>query len=114
MSWKPRNPGRRARRKSGWDNASGFQFWFPRYAIEAALQAEEWGEADAHADALAARTGAEQLPYSDLIVERGRILARMGRGAAGDEDAGKLAALRTKAAAVDFRIDALRDALLAQ
>ena len=24
MSWRPRNPGRRARRKSGWDDASGF------------------------------------------------------------------------------------------
>lgn len=24
MSWKPRNPGRRARRKSGWDDASDF------------------------------------------------------------------------------------------
>ncbi|HXW19912.1 MAG TPA: adenylate/guanylate cyclase domain-containing protein [Roseiarcus sp.] len=86
------------------------QFWFRRFAIEAALQLEEWDEADAHADALAARTAAEPLPYSDLIVERGRILARIGRGTAGDEDVGKLAALRAKAAAVDFRIDALRRA----
>jgi class 3 adenylate cyclase/tetratricopeptide (TPR) repeat protein len=86
-------------------------FWFRRYAIEAALQVQEWDVADAHADALAERTAAEPLPYSDLIVRRGRILARMGRGAAGDEDAAELAALRAKAAAADFRIDALRDAL---
>jgi hypothetical protein len=59
------------------------------------------------------RTAAEPLPYSDLIVERGRILASMGRGTARDEDVGKLAALRAKAAAADFRIDALRDALRA-
>jgi class 3 adenylate cyclase/tetratricopeptide (TPR) repeat protein len=88
-------------------------FWFRRYAIEAALQAEEWSEAEAHADALARRTVAEPLPYSDLIVARGRILARMGRGTARDEDVGELAALRAKAAAVDFRIDALKDALRA-
>ena len=74
---------------------------------------EEWDEAEAHADALARRTAAEPLPYSDLIVERGRILARMGRGTARDEDVGELAALRAKAAAADFRIDALRDALRA-
>jgi hypothetical protein len=86
-------------------------FWFRRYAIEAALEIEEWDGAKAHADALADRTAAEPLPYSDLIVKRGRILARMGRGTAGDEDAGELAALRAKAAAADFRIDALRNAL---
>jgi hypothetical protein len=89
-------------------------FWFRRYAVEAALQSEAWDEADGHADALARRTAAEPLLYSDLIVERGRILARMGRRTARDEDAEKLAALRAKAAAADFRIDALRDALRAQ
>jgi hypothetical protein len=72
---------------------------------------EEWDRADAHAEALAKRTAAEPLRYSDLILERGRILARMGRGSARDEDAGELAALRAKAAAADFRIDALTDAL---
>ena len=87
--------------------------WFRRYAIEAALQAGEWAEAECHADALARRTAAEPLPLSDLIVERGRILARMGRGTGRDDDAGKLAALRAKAAAADFRIDALGDALRA-
>ena len=74
---------------------------------------EEWDAADTHADALARRTAAEPLPLSDLIVARGRILARMGRGTARDENAGELAALRAKAAAADFRIDALRDALRA-
>jgi hypothetical protein len=38
----------------------------------------------------------------------------MGRGTAGEQDVEELAALRAKAAAADFRIDALRDALLAQ
>ena len=86
-------------------------FGFRRFAIEAALLAKAWDEAEAQADALVRRTAAEPLPYSDLIVERGRILARMGRGTARDEDAAKLAALRAKAAAADFRIDALGDAL---
>jgi hypothetical protein len=88
-------------------------FWFRRYAIEAALQSEAWDAADAHADALAERTAAEPLSYSDLIVERGRILARMGRGTARDEEVGELAALRAKATAADNPIDALRDALRA-
>ncbi|MBV9908323.1 MAG: AAA family ATPase [Hyphomicrobiales bacterium] len=89
-------------------------FWFRRYAIEAALLGEAWGEADAHADALAERTTSEPLPYSDLIVERGHILARMGRGTAGHEDYQELGALRAKAAAADYRIDALGGALVAQ
>ena len=77
------------------------------------MQWGAWDEADAHADALTERTTAEPLPYSDLIVKRGHILARMGRGTARDEDSGALAAIRAKAAAADFRIDALRDALRA-
>jgi hypothetical protein len=88
-------------------------FGFRRFAIEAALLADDWDAADAHADALAGRTAAEPLPYSDTIVQRGRILARIGRGTARDEDAEKLAALRAQAAAADFRIDALGEALRA-
>jgi hypothetical protein len=87
--------------------------WFRRYAIEAALQSESWDEAEAQADALVRRTAAEPLPYCDLIIERGRILARLGRQTARDEDVRELAALRVKAAAADFRIDALGDALRA-
>jgi hypothetical protein len=94
---------------AGGHNHMGFR----RYAIEAALLVEEWDAAEVHADALARRTAAEPLPYSDLIIERGHILARMGRGTPRDEDLEELTALRAKAAAVDFRIDALRDALRA-
>jgi hypothetical protein len=74
---------------------------------------KEWDAADAHADALARRTAAEPLPVSDMILERGRILARIGRGTAHDEDVAALAALRARAAAADHRIDALGDALRA-
>jgi hypothetical protein len=88
-------------------------FWFRRYAIEAALQAREWAEAECHAGVLAQRTAAEPLPLSNLIVERARILARMGRGIARDEDVGELAVLRAKAAAAGFHIDALEEALRA-
>jgi hypothetical protein len=77
------------------------------------LQGKAWDEADAHADALIERTAAEPLPYSDLIVERGHILARMRRGTAGDRDCRELKALRAKAAA-DYRIDALGEAVRAR
>jgi hypothetical protein len=63
------------------------------------LQSEAWDAADAHADALARRTAMEPLTYSNLIVERGRIFARMGRGTARNDDVGKLPALRAKAKA---------------
>jgi class 3 adenylate cyclase len=88
-------------------------FWFRKYAIEQALNARDWDAADRHAGALAARTGDEPLPYSDMIVERERILARIGRRAATEEDERTLADLRGKAAQADFRIDALGEALRA-
>jgi hypothetical protein len=88
-------------------------FWFRKYAIEQALNARDWDVADRHASALATRTAGEPLPYSDMIVERGRILARIGRGAATEEDERTLADLRIKTAQADFRIDALGEALRA-
>jgi ATP/maltotriose-dependent transcriptional regulator MalT len=88
-------------------------FWFRKYAIEQALNARDWDVADRHAGALAARIADEPLPYSDMIVQRGRILARIGRGAATEEDERTLADLRVKAAQADFRIDALGEALRA-
>jgi class 3 adenylate cyclase/tetratricopeptide (TPR) repeat protein len=86
-------------------------FWFRRYAIERALLFEDWKEADRQSDALLLRMADEPLTYSSLVAERGRMLARRGRGEAteGDEDA--LKATLAAASAIDMRIDALGHAL---
>ena len=86
-------------------------FWFRRYAIEQALLTGQWDAADRHADALLARMSGEPLPYSSIVARRGQLLARRGAGAATAEDESELERLRAKAAEVDFRIDALGDAL---
>ena len=86
-------------------------FWFRRYAIEQALLTGQWDAADRHANALLARMSGEPLPYSSIVARRGQLLARRGAGAATAEDESELERLRSKAAEVDFRIDALGDAL---
>ncbi len=50
-----------------------------RYAIEAALAAADWDEAERHATALAAFAAAEPLPWSEIVVARARHLAACGR-----------------------------------
>jgi len=86
-------------------------FWFRRYAIEQALLTGQWDAADRHADALLMRMSGEPLPYSSILARRGQILVRRGAGAATADDESELERLRAKAAEVDFRIDALGDAL---
>jgi class 3 adenylate cyclase/tetratricopeptide (TPR) repeat protein len=84
-------------------------FWFRRYAIERALIAKDWDEAARQADALLFRMAGEPLAYSDHLAHRGRALARLGRGDTNAEE--ELNQLRTRAAQIDLRIDALSDAL---
>jgi class 3 adenylate cyclase/tetratricopeptide (TPR) repeat protein len=84
-------------------------FWFRRYAIERALVAKEWDEAARQADALLFRMADEPLPYSNHLAQRGHALARIGRGDRSVED--ELNELRTTAAEIDLRVDALGDAL---
>ena len=86
-------------------------FWFRRYAIEWALRAEDWDAAEGHADALLTRMAPEPLSYPSAIARRGQLLARLGRGAAGEEDKVELSALRSSASAVGLRIEALAEAL---
>jgi ATP/maltotriose-dependent transcriptional regulator MalT len=83
--------------------------WFRRYAIERALLLEDWNEADRQADALLLRVANEPLAYASHVAERGRYLARRGRGDATGET--KLRLLSVAAAEIDFRIDALGSAL---
>jgi class 3 adenylate cyclase/tetratricopeptide (TPR) repeat protein len=86
-------------------------FWFRRYAIERALCAGDWDGADRHAAALIERTAPEPLSYSRYLIRREQLLARVGRGAAGENDARELSELRFSAAAAGLRMDALGEAM---
>ena len=90
-------------------------FWFHRNAIELALQERDWDEVDRHADALAAYTQAERLPFSDLLTARGHALAAFGRGALGPNLVATLSGLRDEAlaAGVKMALPALEAALSA-
>ncbi|MET0733976.1 MAG: adenylate/guanylate cyclase domain-containing protein [Casimicrobiaceae bacterium] len=59
---------------------------FYAQAIDLALGAHAWAEAERYAACLEAFTRPEPLPYCDLLVSRGRALAAAGRGRA-DRDA---------------------------
>jgi hypothetical protein len=85
-------------------------FWFRRYAIEWALRAGDWESAERHAGALLERTEHEPLPYARFIARRGRLLARVVSGAASENDTRELSELRSSAAAIGFRMDALGEA----
>jgi class 3 adenylate cyclase/tetratricopeptide (TPR) repeat protein len=86
-------------------------FWFRRYAIERALLLEDWNEVDRQADALLLRMADEPLAYASLVAERGRQLARRGRGEATEMDEERVRLLTAAAACTDMRIDALGRAL---
>jgi tetratricopeptide (TPR) repeat protein len=71
---------------------SSNSLWYYRNAIEAALLAGDWQEAERLAAALESYNRPEPLPWADLFVVRGRVLATYGRG--GREEAA-LQQLRT-------------------
>jgi len=54
--------------------------YFRRDAIDACLRAGEYDEAERHADLLAAFCPEEGLPLIEFLADRGRALARAGRG----------------------------------
>ena len=86
-------------------------FWFRRFTIERALLAGNWSEAEKQADALLLRMADEPLPYASMIAERGRALARRGRGQATEADEAALTEALSLAASFDMRIGALGEAL---
>jgi class 3 adenylate cyclase/tetratricopeptide (TPR) repeat protein len=86
-------------------------FWFRRYAIERALLFEDWDEVDRQADALLLRMADEPLAYASHVGERGRQLARRGKGAATETDEEKLKHLSRAAAEIGMHIDGLGRAL---
>ncbi len=86
-------------------------FWFRRYAIERELGSRNWREAERHADALLKRMASGPLVYASLVARRGLALARIGRGDAAANEVEDLNRTRSASDAVDFRIDALGEAL---
>jgi len=65
---------------------------FYRHAIEVSLRSGDWDRAESYADALEAYTRDERLPWADLVIGAGRLLARTGCAAPGakarnDQDA---------------------------
>jgi class 3 adenylate cyclase/tetratricopeptide (TPR) repeat protein len=71
--------------------------WFRRDAIEAALAAGDWREAERQAAALAAFTAVEPVPWADFFIARGRALARCGRDGASEADRDTLRRLQDAA-----------------
>ena len=55
-------------------------FEFYALAIEGALDRGQWDQAEQHCLALETYTAAEPLPWSGLLIARGRGLAQLGRG----------------------------------
>ncbi len=86
-------------------------FWFRRYAIERALLREDWNAADRESDALLERMTDEPLAYASWVGQRGKLLARRGRGVATEADEDQLRGILSSAAAADMRIEALGQAL---
>ncbi len=77
--------------------------WFYREAIEAALLAADYDAVERYADALAAYTRSEPLPWADFFIARGRALAACGRGARDATTTASLTRLRDLAQSVGLR-----------
>ena len=80
-------------------------FWFYRRAIEVSLAEGEWDAADAYARALESYFHGESVPWADLIIARGRILADLGRRGPDDPVIQQLRRLRNEAARLGLKIE---------
>ncbi|MEE8435504.1 MAG: adenylate/guanylate cyclase domain-containing protein [bacterium] len=90
-------------------------FFFYRDAIEVALDAGDWNEAERYAAALEDYTRPEPLPWSDFFIARGRALTASGRGERNGDTLRQLKGLRGEAGRVGFKLAqrALDEALAA-
>ena len=79
-------------------------FEFYALAIEGALDRGQWDEAEQHCLALEAYTAAEPLPWSDLLIARGRGLAQFGRGGRSADLLATLHRARAQAAEIEYNI----------
>lgn len=71
--------------------------YFFRYAIEVALDMQDWRLAFRYADSLEQSTRAEPTPWSDFHIQQGRVLARLGRGDVDSHLLQELGSLRSQA-----------------
>ncbi len=76
--------------------------WFHQYAIEAALESREWGEAERYATGLEAYTRSEPMPWAAILVARGRALAAIGRRPRDRDSIRKLEEVREQARAIGW------------
>jgi class 3 adenylate cyclase/tetratricopeptide (TPR) repeat protein len=88
-------------------------FWFYREAIEATLATQEWSEVERYATALETYAQIEPTPWVDLVVARGRALARWGQGERRPEAVAALTQLaaQSQAAGLALYVPAIQAAL---
>ncbi len=79
-------------------------FDFHACAIDASLESRDFAAVERYCAALERYTAAEPIPWSDLAIARGRLLARHGRGDAGAELGKALQALREQTARLGFDV----------
>lgn len=79
-------------------------FEFYVHAIESALEWRDWDGAERYCAALERYSSDEPLPWSDLLIARGRALARCGRGVADATLGDRLRSLREKAASNEYHL----------
>ena len=77
-------------------------FEFYSNAIELSLHEHQWSEAERYADALAHYTRNESVPWADLTIQRGKLLAEIGAGSHSPELFDRLRELRATALAKGF------------
>lgn len=79
-------------------------FDFHACAIDASLESRDFAAVLRYCAALERYTAAEPIPWSDLAIARGRLLARHGRGETGTELAKAMQALREQTARLGFTV----------
>jgi class 3 adenylate cyclase/tetratricopeptide (TPR) repeat protein len=89
--------------------------WFYRDAIEATLECGEWDATLHYCRALEEFVSAEPLPWAQLLIRRGRVLAAFGRGERSASVQGELQSVRDEAlnAGLVSAVPALEAALAA-
>ena len=86
-------------------NMAHNHIFFGSFAIDWAIAAADWPMTERHADKLAGFAVAEPLPYVDIVVERARLFARLGRN---PDDAAARQALQVLASRAGDRKFALQ------
>jgi DNA-binding SARP family transcriptional activator/tetratricopeptide (TPR) repeat protein len=70
---------------------SYFEFYWN--ATDVSLETQSWSEARRYADALATYTHEESIPWTELVIDRARLLADVGEGHASNETKSSLESL---------------------